>query len=393
MSVSKEIDFKKVSKLFLKNETYEVLNKYNCFEKIQKVLKEYNYWLGDFFGMASFFRNTTVVRIITDQKEIIVNDIKPNQVLLIDFSCKSFNDLEKKYEEYVNRFNLVDCYSMGEGYDEDLDDFVILLYKEDDGNDDAEIIKSVLSSGIVLTDFFTEKAIIDMAKKYNLDILVQMADEGCDFACFELAKLYYSGEHVIKNYEKAFHYTCLSAEQGNVHSMIQLAEFYLEGKGTEVNIQESKKWLELVLKNTSEKDDYENLVLAKKASELLYDLLLRNRVLLASANDFFDFLKLKNIIFNKYYDVLFSDSRNVVEQISVDSLDLILNNNDINSSYGKDIMDLLTPYYEILSFLERNPDKVDNKKLINTFEKIIHEMTMVICVISNEYFRTKTEKN
>ena len=393
MSISKKIDFKKVSKMFLKSETYEVLNKYNCFEKIQKVLEEYRFWPGDFFDMARFFRNTKVVRLITDKKEIIVNDIKPNQVLLIDFSCKSFSDLEKKYEEYVNRFNLIDCFSMAEGYDEDSDDFVILLYKEDDGNDDDEIRKSVLSSNIILTDFFSEESIVDMAKKYNPDILVQMADEGSDSACFELAKLYYSGEHVIKNYEKAFHYTCLSAEQGNVHSMIQLAEFYLEGTGTEVNIQESKKWLELVLKNTSEKDDYENLVLAKKASSLLSNLLLRSRPLVASSKEILNYLKLENTIFNKYYDVLFSDLKNVVDQISVESLDLILNNNDINSSNSKDVMDLLTPYYEILSYLKRNPDKIDNKKLINTFEKIIHEMTMVICVISNEYFRTKNGEN
>ena len=40
MSISKKIDFKKVSKMFLKSETYEVLNKYNCFEKIQKVLEK-----------------------------------------------------------------------------------------------------------------------------------------------------------------------------------------------------------------------------------------------------------------------------------------------------------------------------------------------------------------
>ena len=393
MSISKKIDFKKVSKMFLKSETYEVLNKYNCFEKIQKVLEEYRFWPGDFFDMARFFRNTKVVRLITDKKEIIVNDIKPNQVLLIDFSCKSFSDLEKKYEEYVNRFILIDCFSMAEGYDEDSDDFVILLYKEDDGNDDDEIRKSVLSSNIILTDFFSEESIVDMAKKYNPDILVQMADEGSDSACFELAKLYYSGEHVIKNFEKAFYYTCLSAKQGNVHSMIQLAEFYKEGIGTEVDLLEAKKWLELLLKTLRTDDDFEDLLLAKNASELLCNLLLKNRQLSASPKEFFNYLKLRHTLSDKYYDIMFSGSSNVVEQISVDSLDLILNNNDINSSNGKDVMDLLAPYYEILSFLERNPEKVDNIKLINTFKKIIYEMTMVICVISNEYFRLKNEEN
>ena len=79
-----------MSKEILSSETYEVLSKYNCFEKIQKVLDNHRICACDFFDFVCFFRNSKVAIIIKNQKEIIINDIQPNQIFIIDFREKSF---------------------------------------------------------------------------------------------------------------------------------------------------------------------------------------------------------------------------------------------------------------------------------------------------------------
>lgn len=136
-----KLNFMEVSKKILSSETYEVLRKYECFEKIQKVLDEPLICPCDFFDFVYFFRNTKVTRIIKDQKEIIVNDTQPNQIFMIDYRGESFPNIGKKQKEYINKYNLGDCDMIAEAYDKDLNDFVILLYKENDENEYNEVRK------------------------------------------------------------------------------------------------------------------------------------------------------------------------------------------------------------------------------------------------------------
>lgn len=381
MVADKKITFDKVSKLFLSNETYEVLNKYNCFENIQKFIDDHRIWPGDLIDLACFFNNTTVVRIIKDQKEIIVNDILPNQMLFIDFRSKSYDSTEEKVKQYINRFNLFNCFCIGEAYDEDLDDFAILLYKENNGKgfkDEKKAMNELLySSHFVLTTIYTVEAIKNMSNNYSLDSLVQMAFEGSNSACCELGEIYFTEERGIKDYNKAFHYAYLSAKQGNIYSMIQLAKYYQDGIGIEVNVKAARKLLELVLDTVSKEDNYNDLFLAKTVSELLYELLFKNVKLLSiSKEELIYHFNLKKDLSDKYYDNLFYN----LEKSNISVVDKI----DIKSLNSNNLDKVIKPYYDMLSYLKRNPEKIDNKKMINTFYEILDELTMVIHVIASK---------
>ena len=66
-------------------------------------------------------------------------------MFMIDFRFKSIIDTEKKEEEYARRFNIDKTDIIKEAYAEDLDDFVILLYKENDDNEYEKIRKILYS--------------------------------------------------------------------------------------------------------------------------------------------------------------------------------------------------------------------------------------------------------
>ena len=141
MNDRKGLIFDEVLKLIISNENYEVLSKYKCIEKIQKIIDEHQFYLGDFFDLTCFFRNATVAKIIKNQEEININDIKPNQMFFIDFRFESLKSTETKQKEYASRFDIDACDIVSEAYDEDLDDFVIFLYKEKDENEYDEVRK------------------------------------------------------------------------------------------------------------------------------------------------------------------------------------------------------------------------------------------------------------
>ena len=56
---------------------------------------------------------------------------------------------------------------------------------------------------------------------------------------------------------------------------------------------------------------------------------------------------------------------------------------DINSLNINYLDEVLKSYYDILSYLKRNPEKIDNIKMINTFYEILDELSMVIHVIGS----------
>ena len=139
MDINEKDSFFKVGKEFMLSETYEVLFKNKCFDKIQRVIDEHRFYLGDFFDLACFFRNAIITNIIQNQQEIIINDIKPNKIFLILFRTKSLINVKQKTQDYAERFNVNIADIVVDAYEDDLDDFVILLYKENDENDYNEM--------------------------------------------------------------------------------------------------------------------------------------------------------------------------------------------------------------------------------------------------------------
>ncbi len=119
--------FKRVCNDIVSKETLEILERYQCIDKIQKLLDEHGVFPIDLFDVASFFKDVVVVKIINDNTEITINDIPCNQMVFIDFSFKSFTESDKKIEEYANRINVHRENVLAGLYDENKSDFVLLL--------------------------------------------------------------------------------------------------------------------------------------------------------------------------------------------------------------------------------------------------------------------------
>ena len=90
MSDENNLTFRRVCEDIVSKETLDILEKYQCIDKIQKLLDEHGTIPYDLFDIASFFKDVVVVKIIKDDIEITINDITSNQMVFIDFSFKSF---------------------------------------------------------------------------------------------------------------------------------------------------------------------------------------------------------------------------------------------------------------------------------------------------------------
>ena len=134
--------------------------------------------------------------------------------------------------------------------------------------------------------------------------------------------------------------------------------------------------LELVLDTVSKEDNYKDLLLAKNTSELLWKLLVQNRELLSVDTKELSYVyKLKQNLSDKFYYNMFTHLQKTNTSI-VDKIDI----NSLNINY---LDEVLKSYYDILSYLKRNPEKIDNIKMINTFYEILDELSMVIHVIGS----------
>lgn len=136
-----KFSFKRVCKDIVSKETLEILEKYQCIDKIQKLLDEHGTFPIDLFDVASFFKDVVVVKIIKDDTEITINDIPCNEMFFIDLSFKSFTESDKKLEEYANRFNVNPEDVLAGFYDENKSDFVLLLNGPIDIDNYAEMRK------------------------------------------------------------------------------------------------------------------------------------------------------------------------------------------------------------------------------------------------------------
>ena len=127
MGDENNLTFRQVCEDIVSKETLDILEKYQCIDKIQKLLDEHGTIPVDLFDAASFFKDVVVVKIIKDNVEITINDIPCNQMVFIDFSFKSFTESNKKLEEYANRFNILRENVLAGFYMENKSDFVLLL--------------------------------------------------------------------------------------------------------------------------------------------------------------------------------------------------------------------------------------------------------------------------
>lgn len=85
----------------------------------------------------------------------------------------------------------------------------------------------------------------DTLTNINFEDCVKRADNGDADAQLVVAKCYRQGVNTDKSLEKAFHYYELSANQGNVESMIGLAHMYRYGFATQAD---KGKYVELLMK-------------------------------------------------------------------------------------------------------------------------------------------------
>ena len=101
-----------------------------------------------------------------------------------------------------------------------------------------ELKDELIDSKHLLADlyFLTEE------KEKEVAVVIELANEGDKEYQNILANWYLVGENVEVDYEKAFLYMQKSAIQNEAYATVQLAEFYKEGIGTEINFEESRKW-------------------------------------------------------------------------------------------------------------------------------------------------------
>lgn len=68
------------------------------------------------------------------------------------------------------------------------------------------------------------------------------AEEGLDLAQYNLAILYFTGNGVEQDYDKAFMWTKEAAEQGHTNAQFNLGALYYTGTGTGVDFEEALRW-------------------------------------------------------------------------------------------------------------------------------------------------------
>lgn len=170
---------------------------------------------------------------------------------------------EKNYEaahralvEQVRNGNVPAMFDLGKMYQSN-------LYVEQDGTKAEYLFKHALSGYILLekaeaSDFFEYQ----IGRMYSLKTTFQdytearkwfeiSAEQGNAYAMFALGNIYYYGNGIEIDYEKAFDYLHQSAEKHCVHSYFRLGYMLIKGIGCEENIKESDKWFAKMISHYS----------------------------------------------------------------------------------------------------------------------------------------------
>ena len=86
----------------------------------------------------------------------------------------------------------------------------------------------------------------------SLDYYTKLAEEGNVKDQYHLGFMYYEGDGVDRNYEKAFNYLLKAAKQGNGNAQSAIAGMYFDGKGIQRDEEEALFWSNKACSNGDE---------------------------------------------------------------------------------------------------------------------------------------------
>lgn len=100
-----------------------------------------------------------------------------------------------------------------------------------------------IGAGVVIPTINPQKD-LDTYSSDNMDFyeINSLANQRDADAQFNLAKMYYLGESIPQDYDKAFHWSQKSAEQGHTRGQMLLGSIYHEGKAVERDYTGAAKW-------------------------------------------------------------------------------------------------------------------------------------------------------
>lgn len=76
-----------------------------------------------------------------------------------------------------------------------------------------------------------------------MELFLKPAEQGNQYAQYQLGRLYLKGEHIPKDSKAAIKWLTDSAEQGNQYAQYQLGKLYLLGEDVPKNVEVAVKWL------------------------------------------------------------------------------------------------------------------------------------------------------
>lgn len=100
-----------------------------------------------------------------------------------------------------------------------------------------------IGAGVAIPTINPQKD-LDTYSSDNMDFyeINSLANQRDADAQFNLAKMYYLGESIPQDYDKAFHWSQKSAEQGHIRGQMLLGSIYQEGKAVDQDYTEAAKW-------------------------------------------------------------------------------------------------------------------------------------------------------
>ena len=78
--------------------------------------------------------------------------------------------------------------------------------------------------------------------KSDYQAIFQKANQGNVEAQFNLGTIYYQGNGIPQDYEKALHWYLKAAAQGHPHAQLGLGTLYANGHGVRKNHTKAKEW-------------------------------------------------------------------------------------------------------------------------------------------------------
>jgi hypothetical protein len=106
----------------------------------------------------------------------------------------------------------------------------------------------LMSAVVVVCVLGTQKVIERRRLSGSADQCRRLAEQGDANEEFKLARMYFDGKGVAKNYAEAIQWYRKAAEQGHVKAEFYLGEMYLRGQGTKEDYAEAVQWIQKAAK-------------------------------------------------------------------------------------------------------------------------------------------------